>query len=411
MAESKPNFKTNQSLKVLCVLYKDPALGYPPQYAREQIPELTKYPDGQSLPTPKDIDFEPGEMLGCVSGELGLRKWLEGKGHTLIVTSDKDGVNSEFERELVDADIVISQPFWPAYLTSDRLAKAKNLKLAITAGIGSDHVDLQAAQGKDLTVCEVTYCNSISVAEHAVMMILSLVRNYIPQYKQVVQGEWNIADCVSRAYDLEGMNIGCIAAGRIGLAVLKRLHPFDVKLHYTDKHRLSLQEEEQLNLQYHPDVESLVKSCDVVSIHCPLHPETENLFDEKLINKMRKGSYLINTARGKICDRDAIANALKSGQLAGYAGDVWFPQPAPQDHPWRSMPNHAMTPHTSGTTLSAQARYAAGVREILESWIEGKPMREEYLIVQAGKLAGAGAHAYSEGNTTGGSEEASQFKD
>ena len=102
-------------------------------------------PTGSTLPTPKAIDFTPGELLGCVSGELGLRKYLEGAGHTLVVTSDKDGPDSEFERELVDADVVISQPFWPAYLTAERIAKAKNLKLALTAGIGSDHVDLQAA--------------------------------------------------------------------------------------------------------------------------------------------------------------------------------------------------------------------------------------------------------------------------
>ena len=100
------------------------------------------YPNGQTLPTPKAIDFKPGELLGTVSGALGLRKFLEGAGHTLVVTSDKDGPNSVFERELPDAEIVISQPFWPAYLTAERIAKAPKLKLAITAGIGSDHVDL-----------------------------------------------------------------------------------------------------------------------------------------------------------------------------------------------------------------------------------------------------------------------------
>jgi len=118
----------------------------------------------------------------------------------------------------------------------------------------------------------------------------------------------------------------------------------------------------------------------------------------------------VNTARGKICDRDAVARALERGQLAGYAGDVWFPQPAPRDHPWRSMPYHGMTPHVSGTSLSAQARYAAGVREILECWFEARPIREEYLIVAAGKLAGAGAHSYSAGDATGGAEEAVRFK-
>src|ERR1035438_5919172 len=195
------------SAKVLCVLYDDPVNGYPTSYPRNEIPKLESYPGGQKLPTPKAIDFTPGELLGSVSGELGLRKFLESNGHRLVVTSDKDGPNSVFEKELPDADIVISQPFWPAYLTAERIAKAPKLKLALTAGIGSDHVDLQAAIEHGLTVAEVTYSNSISVAEHVVMMILALVRNYIPSYKWVVDGGWNIADCVSRSYDLEAMDV------------------------------------------------------------------------------------------------------------------------------------------------------------------------------------------------------------
>lgn len=395
--------------KIVCVLYDDPVDGYPKTYARDTIPKLERYPDGQLLPTPKSIDFKPGQLLGCVSGELGLRHFLEGGGHTFIVTSDKDGPHSRFEKELPDADIVISQPFWPAYLTEERIAKAKKLKLAITAGIGSDHVDLQAAIDKRITVAEVTYCNSNSVAEHNVMAILALAHNYIPSYQWVIKKGWNIADCVSRAYDIEGMTVGIVGSGRIGLGTLRRLKPFDVKLHYTDRHRLSETIEKELGLTYHPNVESLVSICDVISLSCPLHPETEHLFDDKLISKMKRGAYLVNTARGKICDRDAVVRALESGQLAGYAGDVWFPQPAPQDHPWRTMPHHGMTPHVAGTTLSAQTRYAAGVREILECWFENRPIREEYLIVDKGKLAGTGAHSYSAGNATEGSEEAAKF--
>jgi formate dehydrogenase len=395
---------------VLCVLYDDPVDGYPPSYARGEIPKIERYPGGQTTPTPEAIDFTPGELLGSVTGELGLRRFLEERGHTLVVTSDKDGPDSRFEQELPDAEIVISQPFWPAYLTAERIAKAPKLKLALTAGIGSDHVDLQAAMERGLTVTEVTYCNSISVAEHVVMLILVLVRSYLPAHRWAVDGGWNIADCVSRSYDLEGMQVGTVGAGRIGSAVLRRLNPFDVGLHYTDRHRLPAEVEEQLGLTFHPDAESLVPVCDVVTINAPLHPETEHLFDAELIGKMKRGAYLVNTARGKICDRDAVAAACESGQLAGYAGDVWFPQPAPKDHPWRTMPNHGMTPHTSGTSLSAQARYAAGVREILECWFDGRPIREEYLIVDGGKLAGAGAHSYSAGDATGGSEEAARFK-
>jgi formate dehydrogenase len=396
--------------KIVCVLYDDPVDGYPKSYARDTLPKLKNYPNGQTLPTPKNIGFKPGELLGSVSGELGLREYLEGLGHEFIVTSDKDGPNSVLEKELEDAEIIISQPFWPAYLTEERLKKAEKLKMSLTAGIGSDHVALQAAMDKGITVAEVTFCNSISVAEHAVMQILALVRNYIPSYQWVVDKGWNIADCAMRSYDVEGMDVGVFGAGRIGLAVLRRMKPFDVKLHYFDQYRLSPEIEKELNVTYHPSVESLFAACDIVSIHTALHPKTENVVNAALLNKMRRGSYIVNTARGKICDRDAIVKALESGQLAGYAGDVWFPQPPPKDHPWRTMPHHGMTPHTSGTSLSAQARYAAGVREILECYFEGRPIREEYLIVDKGKLAGAGAHAYSAGNATAGSEEAEKFK-
>ncbi len=224
-----------------------------------------------------------------MSGELGLRKFLEDNGHTLVVTSDKDGVDSTFDRELPDADVVISQPFWPAYMTAERFAKAPNLKLIITAGIGSDHTDLDAAVEHGVTVAEVTYSNSISVAEHVVMMILSLVRDYLPAWDVVKEGGWNIADVVKRSYDLEGMHVGTVAAGRIGRAVLKRLAPFDVHLHYTDRYRLPREVEESLNLTWHESTADMVPVCDVVTINAPLHPETEGLFGEELLSTHEAG--------------------------------------------------------------------------------------------------------------------------
>jgi formate dehydrogenase len=397
--------------KIVCVLYDDPVDGYPTRYARDDLPRIDKYPDGQTLPTPDAIDFKPGTLLGCVSGELGLRRYLESKGHTLVVTSSKDGANSVLERELADAEVVISQPFWPAYLTAERIAKAPNLKLALTAGIGSDHVDLDAAMKAGITVAEVTFCNSISVAEHVVMMILSLVRNYLPAHEWVLKDGWNIADCVTRSYDVEGMHVGTVASGRIGLAVLKRLKPFDTHLHYTDRRRLPESVERELGLTWHDRPEDMYGACDVVTLNCPLHSETEHMINDETLKLFKRGAYLVNTARGKLCDRDAVVRAIESGQLAGYAGDVWFPQPAPRDHPWRTMPHHGMTPHISGTSLSAQARYAAGTREILECYFEGRPIREEYLIVDGGQLAGTGARSYAAGNATSGSEEAAKYSE
>lgn len=396
--------------KIVCVLYDDPIDGYPKTYPRDDVPQPKIYPDGQTLPTPKAIDFKPGTLLGSVSGELGLRKYLESNGHQLVVTSSKDGADSVLDQELPDAEIVISQPFWPAYMTAERIVKAKRLKMIVTAGIGSDHTDLQAAIKSNITVAEVTYCNSNAVAEHVLMSILALVRNFVPSHNIIVNGGWNIADAVSRSYDLEAMQVGTVAAGRIGLRVLRLLKPFDVGLHYMDRHRLPESVEKELNLTYHSTLESLAKVCDVVTLNCPLHPETEHMVNEKTLKFFKRGAYIVNTARGKLVDRDALVRAVESGHIAGYAGDVWFPQPAPKDHPWRSMPYQAMTPHISGTSLSAQTRYAAGVREILECYFEGRPIRNEYLVVEGGKLAGVGAHSYSEGDATGGSEEAARFE-
>lgn len=381
--------------KVLCVLYPDPTTGYPPRYTRSAIPHIDGYANGQRAPSPQPpLGFKPGELVGCVSGALGLHAYLETAGHEFIVTSDEHGPESEFERELKDADIVISQPFWPAYLTAERIAKARQLKLVITAGIGSDHVDLAAAAAAGITVAEVTGSNCISVAEHVVMLVLVMVRNYLPAHTIASHAGWNVADCVKRSYDIEGMHFGAIGAGRIGLAVLRRLKPFGLHLHYFQRHRLAPEIEDELGLKYQIDVKTLVATTDIVNLQIPLYPATEGLFDDAMFARMKQGAYLINCARGKLVERDAVVRALASGRLAGYAGDVWFPEPAPADHPWRSMPFNGMTPHISGTSLSAQTRYAEGTLEILQSYFANQPIRDEYLIVHGGVLAGTGAQSY-----------------
>ncbi|GAA1793794.1 NAD-dependent formate dehydrogenase [Leucobacter iarius] len=392
--------------KVLIVLYPDPVTGYPPEYARDTVPEITEYPGGATLPDPQAIDFVPGQLLGSVSGGLGLKRWLESEGHTVVITSDKEGADSMFERELPDADVVISQPFWPAYLTADRIERAEKLQLVITAGIGSDHTDLNAANARGITVAEVTYSNSISVAEHTVMQVLVLVRDFVTQHRISEEGGWNIADAVSRSYDLEGMRVGVFAAGRIGRAVIERLAPFGVRLSYTDRFRLPREYEERYGLTFHDSIESLVREVDVLTVHAPLTDETRGLLDDELLATMPRGAYIVNPARGAIADRDAIVRALESGRLAGYAGDVWDPQPAPAGHPWRTMPHNAMTTHTSGTSLSGQARYAAGTREILERWFAGEEIRPEYLIVEGGGYRGTGAHSYAQQPTQAAGEQA-----
>ncbi len=144
-------------------------------------------------------------------------------------------------------------------------------------------------------------------------------------------------------------------------------------------------EEEVLGIRY-ALLDDLIPRCDVISIHCPLTPETDGLFNRERLFNMKKGAYLVNTARGRIVNTQALVEAMESQHLAGYAGDVWYPQPAPADHPWRHMPNQAMTPHVSGTSLEAQKRYADGIKDCLERFLDNRPIEKDYLIVDGGKV-------------------------
>ncbi|RFU74626.1 formate dehydrogenase [Trichoderma arundinaceum] len=358
--------------------------------AREKVKVLLVLYDGGKHA--KDVPA----LLGTTENELGIRKWLEDQGHTLVTTSDKEGENSKFDQELVDAEVIITTPFHPGYLTAERLAKAKNLKIAITAGIGSDHVDLLAANKTNggITVAEVTGSNVVSVAEHVVMTILVLLRNFVPAHEQVASGKWDVAAVAKQEYDLEGKVVGTVAVGRIGERVLRRLKPFGCKeLLYFDYQALSPEKEAEIGCRRVDSLEEMLAQCDVVTINCPLHEKTKGLFNKELIAKMKPGSYLVNTARGAIVVKEDVAAALKSGHLAGYGGDVWFPQPAPGDHPLRTAVNpfgfgNAMTPHMSGTSLDAQKRYADGTKAILDSYLSGRhDYRPEDLIVYQGDFA------------------------
>ncbi|EPQ55202.1 NAD-dependent formate dehydrogenase [Gloeophyllum trabeum ATCC 11539] len=338
----------------------------------------------------KAAEQEP-RLLGTTENKLGLSEWLKSQGHEYIVSSDKEGPNSVFQKELKDAEVLITTPFHPGYLTKDLMDKAKNLKLCVTAGVGSDHIDLNAAVDNKVQVLEVTGSNVTSVAEHVVMSILLLVRNFVPAHEMIERGDWQVSEVARNAFDLEGKVVGTIGAGRIGYRVLQRLVPFGVKeLLYYDYNPLPEHAAKEVGARRVEDLKDFVSQCDVVTVNTPLHEGTRGLINADLLKHFKKGAWLVNTARGAICDKDAVAQAVKSGHLNGYAGDVWNVQPAPKDHIWRTMKNplgggNGMVPHYSGTTLDAQARYANGVRSILENYFAGKPQDPANIIVGIGK--------------------------
>ncbi|CAI4688452.1 BDN_1c_G0043350.mRNA.1.CDS.1 [Saccharomyces cerevisiae] len=350
---------------------------------------------------------EQEKLLGCIENELGIRNFIEEQGYELVTTTDKDPEpTSTVDRELKDAEIVITTPFFPAYISRNRIAEAPNLKLCVTAGVGSDHVDLEAANERKITVTEVTGSNVVSVAEHVMATILVLIRNYNGGHQQAINGEWDIAGVAKNEYDLEDKIISTVGAGRIGYRVLERLVAFNPKkLLYYDYQELPAEAINRLSeasklfngrgdiVQRVEKLDDMVAQSDVVTINCPLHKDSRGLLNKKLISHMKDGAYLVNTARGAICVAEDVAEAVKSGKLAGYGGDVWDKQPAPKDHPWRTMDNkdhvgNAMTVHISGTSLDAQKRYAQGVKNILNSYFSKKfDYRPQDIIVQNGSYA------------------------
>ncbi|RKP31240.1 Formate/glycerate dehydrogenase catalytic domain-like protein [Metschnikowia bicuspidata] len=316
------------------------------------------------------------KLLGCIENELGIRNFVESYGYELVSTTSKDPIgDSEVDRHLADAEVIITTPFYPAYITKERIAKAPKLKICITAGVGSDHLDLNAANERRITVAEVTGSNVVSVAEHVMMTILDLVRNFVPAHKQAMSGGWDIAVVAKDIYDLEDKVVATVGCGRIGYRVLERLQDLPAAALEKINKASELFNGRGDLIQRVEKLEEMLSQADIVMINCPLHEGSKGLFNKEMISHMKDGAWLVNTARGAICNEQDVADAVNLGKLRGYGGDVWFPQPAPDSHPWRSFRNkygggNAMTPHVSGTSLDAQARYAAGVKELLRAYFE-----------------------------------------
>ena len=216
---------------------------------------------------------------------------------------------------------------------------------------------------------------------------------FLTYTQQIVRGDWQVSDIARNAFDLEGKVIGTIGAGRIGYRVLQRLVAFDPKeLLYFDYAPLPDHAAEAVKVRRVDKLEDLLAQCDVITVNCPLHEGTRGLINKEMLKHVKKGAWIVNTARGAICDRIAIKEALESGHISGYAGDVWDVQPAPRNHPWRTTTNvlgggNGMTPHYSGTTLDAQARYAAGVKDILSRFFAGQEQQPQNVIVEKGGYA------------------------
>ncbi len=294
------------------------------------------------------------------------------QGHTVELATNAQ----ELEPHLPDSEVLISTAFTP--ITREILQKAGRLRFIQVAGVGVDHVDIESAQELGITVAAVTGANTVSVAEHVVMVALALMKGLIPAHNQMAQGEWSLPYWIAHARDLQGKTVGIAGMGRIGREVATRLLPFGVTMFYYDVNPLDPDLEAQLGVTY-LDLDALLPECDVLTLHMPLTPETRGLFNAERLRKMKQGAFLINTARAELVDTDALVEALK-GHLGGAAIDVFSPEPPPPDHPLLKLPNVILTPHGAGVTQEAQIRIAQGVIQNVLRFLEGRPLAD--VVVQ-----------------------------
>ncbi len=296
---------------------------------------------------------------------------LESQGIDLLRQSgieldERTGLTGETLKEALraaDGVIVRSQ----TKITADLLDNPGKLRAIVRAGVGVDTIDVGAATRKGVVVMNTPGGNTFSTAEHTISMLMSLSRHIPAADASLRSGKWERNKFMGT--QLAGKTLGVVGLGRIGREVARRAAGLDMKIVGFDPF-LSPERAGQLGIEAVADIEQLLPRCDYLTVHTPLTDETRNLLDAARLAKMRKGARVINCARGGIINEEALAEALKSGHIAGAALDVFVQEPPPADHPLLKLPNVVVTPHLGASTHEAQLSVALEAAQLLIDFLQ-----------------------------------------
>jgi phosphoglycerate dehydrogenase-like enzyme len=239
-------------------------------------------------------------------------------------------------------------------ITTEIFAAAPRLKLIQHQGVGYDNVDVEAAARAGVPVGLTPEGTSSSVAEHVILLILSLYRNLLTANQTLRQGKWLQWELRPQSYDLLGKRLGIVGLGRIGREVAQRAQAFKCRLSYYDLVRASAEVEAELGVTYTP-FDDLLAQSDIITLHAWLDESTHHLINDQTIAKMRDGAILINAARGPLVDQEALARALEAGKLRGAAIDVYEKEP-PDYRALLDREDVVFTPHNSGVPYEGYIR-------------------------------------------------------
>jgi len=269
-----------------------------------------------------------------------------------------------------DCDVLV--PTVTDDLDADLIMGAgERLQLIANYGAGVNHIALKAARAKDILVTNTPGVLTEDTADMTMALIVSVPRRLAAGEKQVRAGQWaGWSPGNMLGHRIGGKALGIVGMGRIGQAVAQRARAFGLSIHYHNRHRLPAVLEAQLAATWHEDLDAMLAHIDILTIHTPLNPESQNLLDRRRIGLLRPHVYLINASRDGIVDEDALVEALEQGRLAGAGLDVWAFEPR-IDPRLLALPNVVMTPHMGSATF--EGRIATGERVVtnIRLWVGG----------------------------------------
>lgn len=256
-------------------------------------------------------------------------------------------------------------------IDAEVIGAAPKLKMIQRTGVGLDAIDLEVLKANDIPIYLNKGINSQSVAEHTLMLILSITKNLSKTDALLKAGIWKKHEIGICNYELKGKTVGLVGLGSIGLLVAKMLKGFGVTIIYYKRNRLPSNQEDDLGITY-MSFEHLLNQSDIVSLHCPHTKNTEKLIGKKEFSMMKKGSFIINTSRGTLIDEQALIRNLKSGHLKAAGLDVYEQEPISKENELLKLENVILTPHISGITHESYKNMISKAFDNIVLFDEGK---------------------------------------
>ena len=285
-------------------------------------------------------------------------------------TDDRPLSRDELVALMQDIDVLV--PTVSDRIDGEMIAAAgERLKLIANFGAGTEHIDLAAARARGIVVTNTPGVFTDDTADMAMALIIAVSRRLAEGVRQLMQGQWDgWRPTGLLGHSLSGKTLAIVGMGRIGQAVAHRARAFGMQVVYHNRNRLPAHFETMLSARYEPDLDAMIASADILSLHCPASAATRHVLDARRIASMKQDAYVINTARGDLIDEEALIAALAEGRLGGAGLDVFAREPA-LDPRFLQLPNVVAIPHMGSATFEGRGASGEKIIANIKFWVDG----------------------------------------